>query len=64
MDGAIAATGKNRVAAPAHSILGQHTGAAGRAGLQRFGFNARFAQDGERFVNGCTTPWSADRKPV
>jgi hypothetical protein len=41
MNSAIAATGKNRVASPAHGLLGQHTGAAGCVGFQRFGFNAR-----------------------
>jgi hypothetical protein len=53
MNSAIAATGKNRVASPAHGLLGQHTGAAGCVGFQRFGFNARFAQDGKRFVDDC-----------
>ena len=57
MDGAIAATGNNRVAAPAHGFLGQHAGAAGREGLNRFGFNACFAQDGERLVDGRAMPF-------
>jgi hypothetical protein len=56
MDSAITAAGNNRVAASAYSLLGQRAGAVGRKGLQRFGFNARFAQDGKRLVDGRTTP--------
>ena len=64
MDGAIAATGNNRVAAAAHCFFSQYACAAGRDGFQRFGFNTRFAQDGERLVDGCATPpWSAGLKP-
>jgi len=44
------------LAAPAHCLCGQHTGAAGSDGFMRFGFNARGAQDDERLVDSCVMP--------
>jgi hypothetical protein len=56
MDGAIAATCKNRVAAPAHSILGLGPGASGRLRFQRLGLDASIVEQGKRLVNGRAVP--------
>jgi len=53
VDGAVASAGDDRVAAARGGLGCLPAGAARGEGLQSFGFNAGFAQDGESFGDGC-----------